>query len=214
MSQDDSPMNLEQAAHLLEGGGAVRLRLEPDRRILFGAWGIAWLVGYGALWWTAQATSDQTPTALAFALFAFLLVAASVVTAVHTSRRAAGVRGASAKTGEMYGWSWAVTFLAVSVVLGSLSRFDIPPQQFAVIANVIPALLVGALYMAGAATYRETSWFVLGAWISAVGAVATVIDMPTAYLVMALAGGGVMLGVAAWAQISPGRPSPSAKRAS
>ena len=68
--------------------------------------------------------------------------------------------------------------------------------------------------MAGAATYRETSWFVLGAWISAVGAVATVIDMPTAYLVMALAGGGVMLGVAALAQISPGRPSPSAKRAS
>ena len=201
MVDEESEMDLRHASALLEGGETLRERLEPDPRILCGSWGLAWLVGYGALWISARAEGDATPSNGAFVVFVALLIAATVMTAVHTARRASGLRGASATTGAMYGWSWAATFSAVGLVVGSPSRFDLPREVYAAIANVIPPLLVGALYMAGAATYRNWSWFFLGAWIVVVAAFATMLAMPITYLAMAVAGGLVMLAVAGFAQL-------------
>lgn len=180
-----------QARRLLDDAERVGERLGPDARILYGAWGLAWLAGYGTLWFTSR--NGGAPPTWAFVVFAACLAAAGVVTAIHIARRTGGVRGASATTGTMYGLTWPVAFLATGIMLGALSRAGLTGEQMALVSNGFAVLVVGALYMAGGAMYRDRAWFVLGAWITLVVAVGTLLGVPALFLVMSLAGGGVML---------------------
>lgn len=180
-----------EARRLLDDAEQVGKRLGPDARILYGAWGLAWLLGYGVLWLTSR--DGGAPPAWAFIVFTALLGAAGVVTAVHIARRSGGVRGASATTGTMYGLAWPVAFLATGVMLAALSQAGLSGANMALVSNGFSVLVVGALYMAGAAMHRDWAWFVLGAWITLVAAVGPVLGVPALFLVMSLAGGGVML---------------------
>lgn len=200
MSTDDrtdaehaDPLDLEQARLILGGASSVRDRLTPDPRVLYGVWGIAWLVGYLALWRTADPTGANPPAAWAFITFYALLALAVVVTIVHVTRRSRGLKGESATGGMMYGWSWAVAFTVVGLILGALGSLDLDPEVMGLVSNALPCLVVGTLYMAGGAMVRDWPWFILGAWIAVVAGVATVVGMPHTYLVMATAGGGGML---------------------
>lgn len=195
---DADALALAQAQAILAGEGRVRDRLSPNSRLLYGVWGVAWLAGYLLLWVTATAAPTGTdatgrPADWAFGVFGGLIATAVVVTIIHVVLRSRGLRGVSATTGTMYGWSWMVAFTAMGVILGGLSSAGLGHDEMALVSNALPSLIVGVLYMAGAATYREWPWFVLGAWIALVGAVATLAGMPTGYLVMAVAGGGGML---------------------
>lgn len=199
--QDGTPepgpeMDLETARLILADADSVRDRLEPDSRLLFGVWGVAWLVGYLLLWFTAGSTGESQegiPAGWAFAVFGGLLMSAIVVTIVHISRRSRGLRGDSARTGAMFGWIWAVAFAVVFLVITGLRNAGVEGPAMALVSNALPSLVVGVLYMAGAATYRDVPWFVLGAWIALVGGGATLLGVPGTYLVMALAGGGGLL---------------------
>src|SRR3712207_9091265 len=65
-------------------------------RLLWGAWGTAWVLGFGALYSSAGETPLLGwPGSTAGVTFAVLLMAAAVVTAVHVARRTAGVHGRS-----------------------------------------------------------------------------------------------------------------------
>lgn len=190
---DDAALDPRLAAQILGDGGRIGDRLSPDPRILFGVWGIAWFVGFGALWTTARTAADVQPAGWAFALFYALLGTAVVVTIVHVTRRSRGLRGTSATTGSMYGWSWLVAFVVVGLVLGALGRADTDPAVMGIVSTALPCLVVGTLYMAGAATYRDWSWFALGAWIAVMAGIGAMAGMPSNYLVMSVAGGGGLL---------------------
>lgn len=190
----DTDFDATQARRLLDDADRMGTRLGPDPRILYGAWGGAWLLGYGTLWFTSR--DGGAPPTWAFIAFGSALAAAGVVTAIHIARRTGGVRGASAATGTMYGLSWAVAFMATGVMLGALSQAGLTGEQMALVSNGFTVLVVGALYMAGGAMYRDRAWFALGAWITLVVAVGTLLGVPALFLVMSLAGGGVMLGAA------------------
>ena len=104
---DAEALDLEQARLILGGAPEVRDRLATDPRVLMGVWGVAWLVGYLALWFTSRPTSTASaaasefaaPAVWAFIVFYGLLVLAVVVTIIHVTRRGPGLKGASATSG-------------------------------------------------------------------------------------------------------------------
>jgi hypothetical protein len=173
--------------------------LSPDPRLLFGVWGAAWFVGFLSMWASASAAAPVRPDgAVAGTLFAVLLVAAAVVTGVHIARRTGGVQGASSRVGAMYGWTWFVAFAALFAVMAGAYRQGLGGGTEAVLWSGLSALVVGALYMAGGAIWQDTVQFALGLWIVLSGAAGALAGFPSVFLVMALAGGGGFLVVAAW----------------
>ncbi|GHG49384.1 hypothetical protein GCM10011331_11900 [Flavimobilis marinus] len=174
----------------------VRDRGEPDARLLFAMWGLAWLGGYLALYLTARTSPTLEPAPLAFAVFGVALVAAAIATVVHVLRRSSGIRGPSATSGAMFGWSWFLGFVAVYLVNTGIVNAGASPEVIAIAWNSTSCLLVGVLYMAGGALWQEKPMFALGVWIVVVTGAAAVAGMPWTYLVMAVAGGGGMLALA------------------
>lgn len=186
----------------------ARSATEPDGRALYGAWGVAWLVGYLCLWTSSRRTADGVgdgaygqPEPWAFAVFGGALTAAMIFTVVHTVTRTAGTRGATARTGAMYGWAWFLGFLAVAFVQGGLARAGASPEVMGLASNATACLVVGLLYLAGGMVFGETRLYVLGVWVLLVAAVASFVGVPLTYLVMAVAGGGGFLLLAALEQV-------------
>jgi hypothetical protein len=93
----------------------------------------------------------------------------------------------------MYGWAWFLSFAAMSLTLAGLARAGANPEVMALASNSLSCLIVGIMYLTGAAMWQETRLYVLGVWILLVAGVATVVGLPGLYLVMALAGGGGFL---------------------
>lgn len=205
--RDDDPLDLAASAALIEAQRArVAAATDIDGRLLFGVWGFSWFLGFGVLF---AVSLDRPllgwPQWVAGALFAGLLVVSMVITAVHIARRTAGVGGGSAESGAMYGWSWGLSFSCVGALGFGLARADASPEIQQLVMTVVPALVVGALYMAGAAIWRSRTQFLLGAWIIAVTIVAAVAGPPMTLAVMSVAGGGGMLAGAALEHVRRGR---------
>lgn len=202
MSAPDRPDDvgpLDPAASLRvihETQERARAASEPDARLLFALWGVAWLGGYLALWASARATG-ALPTGPAYAVFGVAILAAVVVTAVHSIRRTAGTRGLSARQGATYGWSWFLGFVAQAAIVGGLASAGAPPEVVALAANGIACVVVGLMYLAGAIAFDDRGLLVIGVWILVVAAGATLAGVPGTFLLMALAGGGGFLLMAA-----------------
>ena len=194
-SESDAAPEIADALAII---AAQRLRaadVRPSSALIYGVWGAVWLVGYGAMWLTAR--DDDTPSVAAGVVAVAGGVLALVVTIVHITRRTRGIAGASARQGAMYGWAWAIGFLAQSMIVGGLARAGASNEVTALAANAIAALVVGLLYLTGGVLWRSTAMYVLGGWIALVGAGAALAGLPGSYLLMALAGGGGMLAAAA-----------------
>ncbi|MBD7917891.1 hypothetical protein H9657_06320 [Cellulomonas sp. Sa3CUA2] len=166
---------------------------DVDDRLLFGVWGVAWLVGYAAQWWTATTSPTRTATGQGGLVFAAVAVAALVVTLVHVARATHGVAGTSKQVGMMYGWAWTIGFVGQGLLVAGVVGAGGNPEVIAIVANGAACLVVGLLYMAGGALWQQLSLYLIGAWMIATAAAASLVTMPTGYLVMALAGGGGML---------------------
>ena len=194
-SESDAAPEIADALAII---AAQRLRaadVRPSSALIYGVWGAVWLVGYGAMWLTAR--DDDTPSVAAGVVAVAGGVLALVVTIVHITRRTRGIAGASARQGAMYGWAWAIGFLAQSMIVGGLARAGASNEVTALAANAIAALVVGLLYLTGGVLWRSSAMYVLGGWIALVGAGAALAGLPGSYLLMALAGGGGMLVAAA-----------------
>lgn len=174
--------------------------LTIDPRVLYGVWGAAWGVGFAAIWVTAGGPQGayRTPPGWVGAMFGVVIVTAGVVTAVHVGRATRGVRGVSAQVGAMYGCAWWLGFAGFTALLVALARAGASEQVLAVFAPAASCLLVGVLYLAGGAVWRDRVQYGLGGWIVVVTAVGALTGLPGLYLVMSVAGGGGFLLAAAW----------------
>lgn len=174
--------------------------LGVDPRLLYGVWGLAWSVGFATFWRTAGGPEGayQRPALWVGILFGLLILGAIVVTAVHSSRASRGVRGASAEVGAMYGWAWFLGFAGYAALFVGMARAGASEELQALLAPSASCLLVGVLYLAGGAVWRDRVQFGLGGWIVAVTAAGAVVGLPGIYLVMSVAGGGGFLLAAAW----------------
>lgn len=194
-SPDEAPLDPGASAVLIaEQRARVAEATDVDGRLLFGLWGLAWLIGFGALYAVSgdRPLVDAEPGG-AVALFTVILLAAMVVTAVHVGRRTSGIHGDSAVQGAMYGWSWFLGFGGMFALASALAGAGAEPEVIQTAMTIGPPVLVGVLYMAGAAIWQDRTQFALGAWILVVTMVAAFVGLPGMLAVMALAGGGGML---------------------
>ncbi|GAA2016731.1 hypothetical protein WDZ16_00060 [Pseudokineococcus marinus] len=193
--QDDAGLDPREALALLDAERTrTQQRLVPDLRLLYGTWGVAWLVGFLVLW---GSTTGRGPLALPPAaggvVFAGLLVAAVVVTGVHIARRTAGVRGASSTQGAMYGWAWLLGFGCMASVMASAAGAGASPDVLGVLGPAVSGLVVGLLYLGGGAMWQDRAQYSLGVWILLSSAVGALAGHPSNHLVMGLLGGGGFL---------------------
>jgi hypothetical protein len=139
---DDEPLDPAASAALIAAQRArVQEATDVDARLLFGVWGVAWLVGFGAL----------------------------------------------------YGWAWFLGFAGVFALAGALVRAGAEPVVVETAMTIASPIVVGVLYIAGAAMWRDRAQFALGVWILVVTIGAAAVGMPWMLAVMAIAGGGGML---------------------
>ena len=202
MDGSDEPLDPAEGLAIVE---AQRLRVQQDAvdpRVLFGAWGAAWALGYTAMAVSSARSVDHAPNGWAGATFGVALIGAGVVTAVHITRHSRGMRGPSSIAGAMYGLAWSGGFMAMAALLVALARLDVSAQVQGLVANAVACLIVGVLYLAGGALWQDRSMAVLGGWILLVSAGAGFVPMPASYVLMAVAGGGGMLVAAGTAALS------------
>ncbi len=178
---------------------AARDATEPDGRLLFGAWGLAWVIGYLAMWTTARETGSPAPWA--GWVFACCIAGATTFTIVHSITRTAGTRGTSARVGALYGWTWFLAFTALGVVLGAMGNAGASPEVMAIAANGFACVIVGLMYIAGGLLFEENRMALVGGWMLVAAVLAAFAGMPTTYLVMAVAGGGGFLVMVAVEQV-------------
>ncbi len=198
---DDDPIDPREGLAIV---AAQRRRVRDsivDDRLVFGVWGLAWLVGYGAMWWSADRSATSTASGLGALVFAGVAGAALVVTLVHVVRSTHGLAGTSSQVGAIYGWAWFVGFLGQGLITAGVVNAGADAQVIAIVANGVAALVVGLLYMAGGALWRETALVAVGGWMIATAGAASLLPMPSGYLVMALAGGGGMLAAAGYVHL-------------
>ncbi|WP_066583607.1 hypothetical protein [Cellulomonas timonensis] len=171
----------------------VRTGATVDGRLLFLAWGAAWLIGYGGLWLATQGLDVYRPPIGAFVLFGVCISGAVVFTIVHALRRSAGVRGPSTTAGAMSGWAWCLGFVVQAAVIGGLVKAGASHEVVGIAANGMACLIVGLMYMAAGAFDHQPWLFWLGVWVLVVAGAASTVGIPLTYLVMAVAGGGGFL---------------------
>ncbi len=168
--------------------------LDPDPRLIFAVWGIAWLLGFTVFWMAASATSPiEVPMAGAALFFFGCMAVAVAVTTTHIGRRVVGVRGGSSTVGAMYGWSWFLAFATLTAIMQGAFRNGLSDDTTGLLWSVLSGLVVGVLYLAGGALWQDWSQFGLGAWILISSAVGALAGYPAVYLVMAVGGGGGFL---------------------
>ena len=210
----DAPQAVDAAEQLrlvAEQRSRTRQALAPDERVVFGAWGLAWFVGLGLMWLSSPMRDGgplvAVPGLVVGLLFVALLVGAGVVTTVHSVRAGRGLAGPSSRTGAMYGWGWFLGFAMLPCIVLSADRLGASPETVALLWPAVSGLVVGLMYIGGAAAWDSPLQFAIGAWIIVTTGAGCLLGVPTLYLVMALAGGGGFLATAAWFTVRRARSS-------
>lgn len=187
----------EALAAISEQQYAYRRRMEVHSAPLYLAWGLAWLIGYGVC--GLSVGSDYALPPRVFLVFLGCLAAAAVFTCVYIARRSRGLRGRSSWAGVLYGLAWMGGMILAFTTSSRLGAFlsELGTAQAtnmgAIVSNALPCLVVGVLFLAGAAIWEEISLAVTGGWVLVVTLVATVVGGHALWAVMALAGGGGLL---------------------
>jgi hypothetical protein len=169
---------------------ALTVALPP----LYAAWGVAWLVGFGAMWLSVR---DQRPyrgpAAASAVILAVLLLAATAVTIVLVTRATRGVGGSSEFQGRIYGLSWLIGFVGLFAFEGALAQHGASDEVMGLVGAAGPLFVTSLIYVLGAAIWLDRPMFALGGWLALVAAVGVWTGPVTVLLVEALAAGGGFL---------------------
>jgi hypothetical protein len=185
-------------------------------RLDLATWGLIWLIGYGTLWIAAPDSAGEGPPAWAFVVFFGLLGLGVAVSAIAGAKHGGQLVGPSSQAGMLYGFSWAVAFAVGMSTAGIIvGRYDLSGAVVGVIYNFLAALITGSLYMAGSAVFKDPPMFWTGVVMVGLAPIGALVGLPTGYLVMALVGGGLMLGgfaLETWRSRRAAQPRPSPRR--
>lgn len=188
-------MDAVQAAALLDQTQrstrqALRIRYAP----IYLAWGVAWLVGLGAMWLSVRGQHPYNrPSGVSAAVLGTLLGAAALVTSLVIVRATKGVGGQSTVQGAIWGAAFSAGYASWFAVAGAIDHYGASRAVLGIAYAVGPVLVTGLLYMLAAAIWAEWSMLILGAWLAAVCIAAAWTGPVNVLLVEALAGGGGFL---------------------
>ncbi len=203
LSAGESLALIEQQQHVARG------RLGVNVALFYGPWGAAYLLGFGSVFLTYPSASPvRIPGAVASVITGILFVVAFVVSVVNGSLAGRGVRGPSRVVGAMYGWSWTLGFCALSAVNIGVDRQGLSDEAATLLWSGSSLLLVGVLYLAGGALWRDRFQYGLGVWMLVTSAVSVLAGVPGNFAVLALAGGGGLLLTAGYFMLRPPRSRP------
>jgi hypothetical protein len=194
-SQETDQLDPSTAMDLIADTRALAGRaLRVNGALLYAAWGLAWLISYAGLWLAVRGHHPyRTPAVWAFVLMGVCLAAALVVSVTTMRRASRGVAGLSATSGRLYGWSWAISFSCLYLIVGGLAHAGASQEVIGLFASAGPVLVVGIMYLVGGALWHNSTMFVVGAWLALTTGVAVMFGAVTFDLVMAIAGGGGFL---------------------
>ena len=194
----DAPLDPRAALETISEQQAVLRRRTLIRSSpLLAAWGLAWLVGYGAGWLGIR--PDYTMPAPLWVVYFGCLAAAGAYTCTYIVRRARGMRGSSNRAGVRYGTAWAGGFVLGMAVMGRTGAFlaslGTPEAAEAgmILGNAVPCLIIGTLFVACSAIWDEPVMAWVGGWLLAVTTVATLVGGTGLWAIMSLAGVGVLV---------------------
>ena len=192
---DDAPLD---PAAMLALAGAQKHRIETlDLGNVVGmlvAWGIAWGVGFLALWAGVDPDAPVTlPVGVGATVFGVLVAAGIAVSIVLGTRMSRGMRGSARFAGMVYGWSWTGGTMGAWVIGVGLMRAGMSSDLALLFFPAVYSLVVGLLYLAAAAIWPNRPQLILGVWMIVVGSLATFAGAPLNLPIMAVAGGGGFL---------------------
>lgn len=205
----DSPPTTEQdhssaqeSLALIEGQSREATRsLSVDPVPMLVAWGLAWLVGFGAVYLASpNGPGPLVPTWVARTVLVVLFAIAVVVSVGEGVRRRRGVEGPSRVVSVMYGWSWALGLAALFAVNLGLIHQGLPSALRPLVWSGSALLVVGSLYLAIGIVRSDRVQYGLGVWTLIVGAASVSAGAPANFAVLSLAGGGGFLIAAALSQ--------------
>jgi hypothetical protein len=189
----DAPLSPAAALALLgQQQRTVSRRLGSSVRVITLVWGVAWLLGFLAIWLMDGGVAGfSLATWLGWTIFAALFAAAVVASALLGVRSGRGIRSNSANafTGTVYGVTWALSMLSISVLGAALLAHGMSQELADLFYPSAYTLVVGVMYLAAAAIWRVVPLIVAGAWMIVLAVVAPFFGHPANYLIFAVAGG-------------------------
>ena len=169
------------------------------RPLLFVAWGLVVLAGYGVIWLSVRGQHPfHGPAVPSIVTVAALVLVATVYTVWAVDRAS----GASARTVAQQGsfvLALAAGGLALKIVIHAVAHAGAGRPLVALIGAAAPLLVVGLVFVASCAVNGSLDWprLALGLWLLAVAAGGAWAGPATSLAVCALAGGGGVLLMAA-----------------
>ena len=173
-------------------GSELRVR----RPLLFVTWGLALLIGYGAMWLSVRGQHPFHGPAWQTLLLSFLLLLiALVVTAQIVDWAASGVGGRSEVQRGIFALAVVAGYAALLIEKTAMASAGASRPVQAVLGATAPMLAAGLVFVATSAVAARLNWarLALGLWLLAVAAGAAWGGPVTAFAVCALAGGGGVL---------------------
>ena len=191
---EDQDMSVQEAAAVVQDARArARKELVISTPLVYMAWGLVWLVGYGAMWLSVRGQHPYTgPSGVSMAAVFVLAGFAVAAVLVIANKAAAGIDGRSVRHRRIIGATWAIGYLSLLIVAPAISS-SVSTRTLAFISFAGPVLLVGLVYILAAALGRNRQAFVLGAWLVIVGISCAWLAPATILAACAVAGGGAFL---------------------
>jgi hypothetical protein len=205
---EDHPLSAGESLALIERQQQeMHRRLRVNVTLYYWPWGAAYLLGFGSVFLTyPSAVPLRLPGSVAGVIIGALFLAAIVTSLVNGTRSGRGVRGPSRLVGAMYGWSWTLGFCALAAVNTGVARLGLADDAVTLLWSGSALLLVGVLYLAGAALWQDRFQYGLGVWMLVTGAGSVFAGVPGNYAVLSLAGGGGLVLAAGYFTLRPPRP--------
>lgn len=207
MSDEDRPLDPAQMLHTLEHQQKLTVeRTSVSSSLLYLAWGLA-LTGGNIAMYLGVDRQTLTPAAWSALVYLVLLVAAGVLTFGHVRSRTAGLSSPDLRGSTLWGLSWPIAYAAYALLGAGLVRAGADGRVTAHYYAIGAMIVVGTMYLAAGAVFRETLPFLGGLVVLAGAGVAALTGLPAGYLVMAaLCGGGlIVLAVVFWSGITDDR---------
>ncbi|MFB9904883.1 hypothetical protein [Allokutzneria oryzae] len=195
---EDGPLSPAESLTLISAERArVGRSLSPSQTLLYGTWGATWLVGWTLMFLAAPTGPELLPLWLAGTLFGALVVGSIALSIVVGVRAGRGIEGQSRVSGALHGWTWTLGFWALTAInVGFTVKLDVSTDVIALLWTTGPLMIMGLLTMVGAAHRRSVPEYVAGVWLLLAAALSVYIGVPANLLVLGVAGGGAMIGLA------------------
>ena len=197
----EAAMDAQGAAVIMQqaserAGSELRIR----RPVLFVTWGLAVLIGYGAMWLSVRGQHPyQGPTWPTLLLALVLLLLAAIITAQVVDRAASGVGGRSEVQRGIFVLALVAGYAALLLEKTAVASAGASRPIQVVLGVTAPMLAAGLVFVASSAITAGLNWprLILGVWLLAVAAGAAWAGPVGVLAVCALAGGGGVLLMAA-----------------